>query len=133
MSMATRAINGGASAPPITPEAVIALPPVLAFTLGVPAAPRSAVEAVIQKMIDALDQIDGDADFEPGDEPGPSYGNDGAAGDPDDAEDADPDRCLAGDDWICGGSPVYGALGFGSYEWVQNAHWFDTDAEEEHP
>ncbi len=42
------------------PEAVVSLPPVLAFALGVPVAPRSAVEAVIEKMIAALNEIDGD-------------------------------------------------------------------------
>ena len=45
-------------------EPVITLPPPLAFALGVPAAPRSAVEAVIERMIDALDTIDGDPDFQ---------------------------------------------------------------------
>jgi hypothetical protein len=47
-----------------TPEAVVSLPPVLAFALGVPAAPRSAVESVIERMIEALDQIDGDPELE---------------------------------------------------------------------
>jgi len=56
--MATRAI-----------EPVIVLPPPIAFALGVPMAPRSAVEAVIETMIAALDTIDGDDDIEPnGDE-----------------------------------------------------------------
>lgn len=45
-------------------EPVVSLPPVLAFALGVPAAPRSAVEAVIEAMLTALDQIDGDPDVE---------------------------------------------------------------------
>jgi hypothetical protein len=40
------------------------LPPILGFALGVPAAPRSAGEAVIERMIDALDTIDGDPDFQ---------------------------------------------------------------------
>ena len=43
---------------------VIVLPPILAFMLGVPAAPRSVVEAVIERMIDALDTIDGDENLE---------------------------------------------------------------------
>jgi len=56
---------------PITgaPMRAIALPPVLAFLMGVPVAPRDAVERTIQAAIDALDLIDGDPDLEPdGDE-----------------------------------------------------------------
>lgn len=47
-------------------EPVVALPPALAFALGVPAAPRSAVEAVIERMIAALDDLDGCEDDEDG-------------------------------------------------------------------
>lgn len=54
--MAT-AINKGGIRP-------VTLPPVLAFIMGVPVASREAVERVIQRAIDALDEIDGDADFE---------------------------------------------------------------------
>ena len=53
----------------VTPPAAgptIVLPPVLAFALGVPAAPRSSVEAVIERMIDALDTLDGDENLEDG-------------------------------------------------------------------
>lgn len=57
--MAARYDSGGASAPPIV------LPPILAFMLGVPVAPRSSVEAVIERMIDALDALDGDPAVEP--------------------------------------------------------------------
>lgn len=52
-----------ASAQPVT------LPPILAFIMGVPVAPRSAVERTIERAIEALDAIDGDPDLEPdGDE-----------------------------------------------------------------
>jgi hypothetical protein len=56
--MATRAYQGAAPAAPIL------LPPILAFIMGTPAAPRAAVEAVIERAIAALDEIDGDPDLE---------------------------------------------------------------------
>lgn len=50
-------------------SAPIKLPPVLAFIMGAPVAPRSAVERTIERAIEALDTIDGDPDLEPdGDE-----------------------------------------------------------------
>lgn len=51
---------------PITgaPSRAILLPPILAFLMGVPVAPRSAVERTIQAAIDALDLLDGDPDLE---------------------------------------------------------------------
>ncbi|WP_126172858.1 hypothetical protein [Altericroceibacterium xinjiangense] len=50
-------------------SAPIKLPPILGFIMGVPVAPREAVERTIQAAIDALDAIDGDPDLEPdGDE-----------------------------------------------------------------
>jgi hypothetical protein len=48
----------------------IPLPPVLAFLMGVPVAPRDAVERVIQAAIDALDLLDGDTDMEDDDPAG---------------------------------------------------------------
>ena len=55
----------------------VALPPVLAFILGVPVAPREAVERTIQAAIEALDLMDGDADIEAnGDELDGSLGED---------------------------------------------------------
>ena len=42
----------------------VQLPPVLAAILGVPVAPREAVERTIQAAIDALDLMDGDDDAE---------------------------------------------------------------------
>jgi hypothetical protein len=42
----------------------IALPPILAFVMGVPVAPREAVERKIERAIEALDEIDGDLDLE---------------------------------------------------------------------
>jgi hypothetical protein len=46
------------------PLRAIPLPPVLAFLMGVPVAPRDAIERVIQAAIDALDTMDGDPDLE---------------------------------------------------------------------
>ena len=54
----------------------IKLPPILAFIVGVEMAPRSVVENVIQKAIEALDELDGDPDL----------------------EDDDPDQCMCRDD-----------------------------------
>ena len=45
-------------------QSAIALPPVLAFIMGVPAAPRIAIERTIQAAIEALDLIDGNPDLE---------------------------------------------------------------------
>lgn len=42
----------------------VALPPILAFIMGVPVAPREAVERTIERAIEALDLIDGDPDLE---------------------------------------------------------------------
>jgi hypothetical protein len=50
-------------------EAVIPLPAPIAFALGARLAPRPVVEAMIEQLIAALDETDGDADIEPnGDE-----------------------------------------------------------------
>ena len=57
--------------------APIVLPPVLQYIMGLPAAPREAVERTIQAAIDALDLIDGDPDTERnGDELDGSAGED---------------------------------------------------------
>lgn len=45
-------------------DASIVLPPVLSYIVGAPAAPRAAVEALIEAAILALDTLDGDPDFE---------------------------------------------------------------------
>jgi hypothetical protein len=42
--------------------AAVRLPPVLACIMGVPVAPREAVELTIQAAIGALDDMDGDPD-----------------------------------------------------------------------
>lgn len=93
--MASRAYS-----PPIEP--VVQLPPVLAFAIGARFAPRSTVENLIERMVDALDEIDGDPDEEangdemdgtasaddplfPSDQPLLAT-TDGLPGDPDDAE-----------------------------------------------
>ena len=66
-------------------------------------------------MVERLDEIDGDENLEPtGDEQDGTFAEDEAgrpwhdhgAGDPSDAEDDDPDRCLAGDDWIGSGPAI---------------------------
>ena len=58
-------------------EPAMVLPPVLRFALGVPAAPRSAVEAIIERMIEALDMVDeADGHELDGDEQDGSYGED---------------------------------------------------------
>ncbi len=49
--------------------APIKLPPILAYIVGAPLAPRASVERLIQQAIDALDDMDGDPDLEPDDEP----------------------------------------------------------------
>lgn len=45
-------------------NAPIKLPPTLAYIVGVPVAPRTAVEQLIQRAIDELDELDGDPDLE---------------------------------------------------------------------
>jgi hypothetical protein len=42
----------------------IPLPPTLAYIMGAPAAPRSAVELLIERAIDELDLLDGNPDAE---------------------------------------------------------------------
>jgi hypothetical protein len=44
--------------------AAIPLSPVLAFIMGVPVAPREAVERTIERAIEELDAMDGDCDLE---------------------------------------------------------------------
>lgn len=60
----------------------IKLPPILAYIVGAEMAPRFVVENLIQKAIEALDELDDDADRE----------------DDDPAEDDNEDRCLSRDD-----------------------------------
>ncbi|WP_305097473.1 hypothetical protein [Croceibacterium aestuarii] len=49
---------------------IVELPRTLAYIMGAPAAPRSAVEALLQRAIDELDEIDGDTDMEDDDPAG---------------------------------------------------------------
>ncbi len=65
----------------------VKLPPVLGFIMGVDFAPRASVERLIQKAIDALDELDGDPDAEP-----VTWSEDIIREDecPDDCEDDDP-------------------------------------------
>lgn len=67
---------------------------------------RADVEAHIETLITLLDEFDGDADLEDGDEDCCAAHDDdtrflvldAGPGDPDDSEDGDQDRCQAGDD-----------------------------------
>ena len=56
-------------------DASIVLPPVLSYIVGAPAAPRAAVEALIEAAILALDTLDGDPDRED-DDPAGQYDED---------------------------------------------------------
>lgn len=96
--MATRAHRAPA-------EPAIPLPPVLAFAIGAPAAPRSAVEAMIERLVEALDTLDGDPDVE--------LNGDEADGSPAEDEFMDHDRSGPG----CPVSdPDYGAEELGERE-----------------
>lgn len=74
---------------------------------------HATLSALIETAIARLDELDGDADAEDGDEA--VIG--GRLGDhpwiDEDAEDSDSDRCLAGDDGVFAGPAIYSALGFG--------------------
>lgn len=113
-------------------EAVIPLPPVLALALGARAAPRSAVEAIIERMIEALDRVDGDPDLELNgdeqedsealqhciDERGRFYGYHLAPGDVDDDEEEVPLHPKYGtDQTIMLAAPPARA---GAYDWNLN-------------
>lgn len=68
----------------------------LAVALAViPSLPRPVLSRLVARAIERLDEMDGDPDLEPGDEPGPCYWNDGQPGDEEDAEeehDAEPEH-----------------------------------------
>jgi len=81
-------------------EQLIPIPSTYLQAFTAPLAPRSAVEAIIEGLIEALDCADGDLDLEDGDvdccaalDDDPSsqctYSTDYGPGDPDDAEDDD--------------------------------------------
>lgn len=115
--------------------------PIDALLSAIPSLPRRMLDRLVTTMIDHLDTIDGDPDFEDGDEdrcaagdddvPGESSGairNDGDPGDPDDAEDDLEDCCPAGDDGIfSGGGPVLQRTNF------QTGSDDDEEAEEGRP
>lgn len=54
--MATRAISGGASAPPF--------PPLDVLLSAIPSLPRPVLARLTERMIDRMDEIDPDADVE---------------------------------------------------------------------
>lgn len=90
-------------------------PATIGALLGaIPSLPRAELARLTERLIDRLDQLDGDLDIEPnGDELDGHMGEDdfcphsadcwGYAGDPEDAEDDNPDACEASDDDIRGG------------------------------
>lgn len=124
-------ITGALTRAPFSREPIIELPQALAYIVGAPAAPRSAVEAIIEKAIAALDELDGDPDIEQTDAEDDfvlSYwARQSAAGQPgcsiadcdssveDDPKGFDPeeDMCLAGDDG-CGFHRAGGLSGWGA-------------------
>lgn len=71
----------------------IKLPPVLAYIVGADIAPRRSVEQLIQKAIDALDELDGDPDL-------------GPDGDELDGTGAEDDFCSQGDGSFAPGCPL---------------------------
>ncbi|MDB5583359.1 MAG: hypothetical protein JWR80_8535 [Bradyrhizobium sp.] len=97
-------IRGGATALPL---------PVMLATI--PSMPRPILARLVARMIDRIDEIDGDTDREAnGDELDGSMAEDdfhgqntnwmGYPGDPGDAEDGDEDCCEAGDDGVRSGA-----------------------------
>jgi hypothetical protein len=97
-------IRGGATALPL---------PVMLATI--PSMPRPILARLVARMIDRIDEMDGDTDAEAnGDELDGSMAEDdfhgqnanwmGCPGDPDDAEEGDEDCCEAGDDDVRGGA-----------------------------
>lgn len=98
--------------------AVIPLDRLRPMLREIPSLPRPLLARLTEKMIERLDQLDGDADAElDGDEEDSSSAEDdffvheptspwGDAGCPisDPPEDSDEDRCLAGDDGVYSGS-----------------------------
>jgi hypothetical protein len=62
--------------------------PFPAVLASIPSYPRPVLERLVARLIEHLDEEDGDSDFEPGDEPGsPDAWSDGLPGDVEDAED----------------------------------------------
>jgi hypothetical protein len=122
--MATlHSIRGGATALP--------LPAMLAT---IPSLPRPMLARLVARMIDRLDEIDGDTDTEAnGDELDGSMAEDdfhgqnanwmGHPGDPDDAEDGGEDCCPAGDDAIRSGACP------GHHQWDGEYAGSEDDAE----
>lgn len=78
--MATRGTKGGALA---VPPAV----PVEILLAQIPSWPRPVLNRLVDRLLQHLDDLDGDPDLEAGDEPGaPSGWQDGFPGEPEDAE-----------------------------------------------
>lgn len=87
--MATRAINGGATASPALPIDIL--------LSAIPTLPRPILSRLTARLIDRLDEIDGDCDLED-DDADESVEDDPRGFDPEE------DMCLAGDDRVASGS-----------------------------